>query len=55
MIIFVWLLFFKNIYLSQILEQFLSMKLAAVNPRLDFNFDNLFAREVKYLFSEWYI
>jgi hypothetical protein len=26
--------------------QFLSMKLAAVNPRLDFNIDELFAKEV---------
>ncbi|GKV42826.1 hypothetical protein SLEP1_g50191 [Rubroshorea leprosula] len=27
-------------------KQFLSMKLAAVNPRLDFNIDNLFAKEM---------
>ena len=27
--------------------QFLSMKLAAVNPRLDFNIDDLFAKEVR--------
>lgn len=28
-------------------EQFLSMKLAAVNPRLDCNIDNIFAKEVR--------
>lgn len=27
--------------------QFLSMKLAAVNPRLDFDIDNLFAKDVR--------
>ena len=26
--------------------QFLSMKLATLNPRLDFNVDNIFAKEV---------
>jgi len=41
-----------NIYLSQFLEQFLSMKLAAVNPRLDFNIDNLFAKEVSKSFHK---
>lgn len=30
----------------QYLKQFLSMKLAAVNPRLDFDIDDLFAKEV---------
>ncbi|CAI9110787.1 OLC1v1010871C1 [Oldenlandia corymbosa var. corymbosa] len=29
--------------------EFLSMKLAALNPRLDFNIDNFFAKEVNYI------
>lgn len=36
----------NQIFLGVLHLQFLSMKLAAVNPRIDFNLDNFFAKEV---------
>ena len=33
-------------YLCQFIKQFLSMKLAALNPRLDFDVDSFFTKEV---------
>lgn len=44
--LFSYMLLTWSFFLPQI-KQFLSMKLAAVNPRLDFNIEDLFAKEVK--------